>query len=194
MVELCREAQACRRSVTLEMEAGVDDGVTPLEVADRLLSGVETLTPGYLALWAPGVGTQHGLGDQGAFSADAVHKHQEFASRLLGRPVGLALHGSSGLAEHCLRSAVAAGAVKVNWSSESLLLRSQAAQEFYASHGAQLRPGHPDWKTTAMDHGVQSFVAERYRPRVVERICILGGAGRAALCLGTAVAGSKGGP
>ena len=186
IVELCREVQAFGRAVTLEMEAGVDDGVTPLDVAERLLGGVEAPASGYVYLWAPGVGTQHGLGDQGAFSADAVWRHHEFASRLLGRPVGIALHGSSGLPEAALRAAVAAGVVKVNWSSESLLIRSQATQEYYASHATQLTKGHPDWKTAAMDHGVQSFVATRYQPRVIERINVLGGAGRAGVCLAAA--------
>lgn len=179
ILELCETADQARRPITLEMEAGVDDGVTPLEVTQRLIGGVESQRPGYLALWAPGVGTQHGLGEQTAFSADAVKQHQELASQLTGRPIGIALHGSSGLPESGLRAAVAAGVVKVNWSSESLLIRSRAAQEFYASHGPQLEKSHKDWKATAMDHGVQSFVSARYVPKVVERIQILGAAGQA---------------
>jgi len=179
ILELCAEAETVRRPVTLEMEAGVDDGITSLEVAKRLIEGVESLKPGYLALWAPGVGTQHGLGEQNAFSADAVKQHQELASSLTGRHVGIALHGSSGLSEASLRAAVAAGVTKVNWSSESLFLRSRAAQEFYATCGPQLEKGHKDWKATAMDHGVQSFVCARYLPQVIERIQILGGSGHA---------------
>jgi fructose/tagatose bisphosphate aldolase len=179
ILELCSEARQAQLPVTLEMEAGVDDGITPLEVARRLIGGVEGSQPGYLALWAPGVGTQHGLGEQNAFSADAVRQHQELASTLTGRPIGIALHGSSGLSETGLRAAVAAGVTKVNWSSESLLLRSRAAQDFYASHGPQLEKGHKNWKATAMDHGVQSFVSSRYQPKVIERIQILGGAGQA---------------
>jgi len=178
IVELGREADATQRPLTLEMEAGVDDGITPLDVARRLLQGVEAVTPGYLALWAPGVGTQHGLGDQSGFSAEAVRQHQRLATEICGRPVGVALHGSSGLAVTDLQAAVEAGVVKVNWSSESLLLRSQAAQEFYASHTAQLFKHHPAWKATAMDHGVQSFVSARYLPRVVERLQVLGAVGK----------------
>lgn len=179
ILELCDESARSECPVTLEMEAGVDDGVTPLDVARRLISGVESRRPGFLALWAPGVGTQHGLGEQTAFSADAVKQHQELASTLAGRPIGIALHGSSGLSEAGLRSAVAAGVAKVNWSSESLLIRSQAARDFYATHTAQLEKGHKDWKPTAMDHGVQSFVSARYVPKVIERIRILGGSGQA---------------
>ncbi len=175
---LCRFAEEHDLPATLEMEAGVDDGVTELEETRALFGAVESRHPGYLALWAPGVGTKHGLGnDLGGFSPEAVRAHRELASELAGRPIGIALHGSSGLSEDQLRAAVDAGVSKVNWSSESLLIRSTAARDFYVSAGERLEKGHPEWKATAMDHGVQSFVSERYVPRVVERMTILGGAG-----------------
>jgi fructose/tagatose bisphosphate aldolase len=178
--QLCEIAKTHALSLTLEMEAGVDAGVTEIEVADRLLGAVEARYPGYLALWAPGVGTQHGLSDKGyPFSAEAVAAHHQRASEICGRPIGLALHGSSGLQESDLRAGVAAGVVKVNWSSESLLLRSRAAQEYYAIHTAELEKTHPKWKATAMDHGVQSFISTRYIPKVIDRIRILGGEGKA---------------
>jgi fructose-bisphosphate aldolase, class II len=177
--ELCAAASTTDRPITLEMEAGVDDGLTPLDVAERLLGGVESKAPGHVYLWAPGVGTQHGLGDQSAFDANTVAQHQQLASQLTGRPIGIALHGSSGLFEHALREAVAAGVAKVNWSSESLLLRSKTALEFYRTHTAQLEKTHPDWKNTAMDNGLQTFVSNAYIPKVVERIALLGGAGHA---------------
>lgn len=166
--------------VALEMEAGVDAGVTPVDIADALLGPVEQANPGKIALWAPGVGTQHGLSDHGyPFSPEAVASHQKRASQLCGRPIGIALHGSSGLPPEALRAGVAAGIVKVNWSSESLLIRSTAAQRFYAEHPAQLDRRHPDWKATAMDNGVQSSVSRAYVPKVIERIQILGGEGKA---------------
>lgn len=177
---LCDIAQKAGLPLTLEMEAGVDAGVTEINAADLLLGAVESRHPGYLALWAPGVGTQHGLSDIGyPFSPEAVAAHQKRASEICGRPIGLALHGSSGLRESDLRAGVAAGVVKVNWSSESLLIRSRAAQEFFSTHTSELEKTHPQWKVTAMDHGVQSFVSSRYVPKVAERIRILGGAGRA---------------
>ncbi|HEV7404321.1 MAG TPA: class II fructose-bisphosphate aldolase [Chthoniobacteraceae bacterium] len=178
--KLCEIAGDADVPLTLEMEAGVDAGVTEIEVADRLLGAVESRFPGYLALWAPGVGTQHGLSDKGyPFSPEAVARHQRRASEICGRPIGLALHGSSGLAESDLAAGVAAGVAKVNWSSESLLLRSQAAQEYYAVHTAELAKTHPRWKATAMDNGVQTFVSARYLPKVMARIRVLGGEGRA---------------
>ena len=70
---------------------------------------------------------------------------------------------------------------KVNWSSESLLIRSRAAQEYFTTHTAELEKSHKDWKATAMDNGVQSFVSTRYVPKVVERICVLNGRGKARL-------------
>jgi fructose-bisphosphate aldolase, class II len=178
---LCEVAAAARRPLTLEMEAGVDAGVTDVSVADALLGEVERRHPGVIALWAPGVGTQHGLSDRGyPFSAVAVAAHQARASEICGRPIGLALHGSSGLSAEDLRAGVAAGVTKVNWSSESLLIRSRAAQSYYATHATELEKSHPRWKQAAMDHGVQSFVAAAYVPRVLERLSILGGVGRGA--------------
>lgn len=177
--QLCEIAKEAGVPLTLEMEAGVDAGVTKIEVAERLLGAVESKHPGYLALWAPGVGTQHGLSEKGyPFSVEAVAKHQKRASEICGRPVGLALHGSSGLKESDLRAGVAAGVAKVNWSSESLLIRSQAAQEYFATHAAELEKTHKSWKAAAMDNGVQSFVAARYVRKVAERIRILGGEGK----------------
>ena len=165
---------------TFEMEAGVDDGLTPLDVTDRLLGAIEARHPGKLALWAPGVGTQHGFSDSGfpAFSAEHIAAQRERARSLTGRDIGIALHGSSGLSRESLQAAVAAGVAKVNWSSESLLIRSQAAREFYATFGENIEAGQPKFKTTAMDNGVQSFVAKKYIGRVLERMRVLGGSGK----------------
>ncbi len=175
--EVAREAGV---PLTLEMEAGVDDGVTELEVADRLLGAVEAAHPGILTLWAPGVGTRHGLSDAGyPFSPEAVNRHRQRASEICGRPIGIALHGSSGLPESALREGVAAGVTKVNWSSESLLIRSRAAREYYATKADELEKSHRAWKAHAMDHGVQSYIADRYVDLVAARIQVLGGAGRA---------------
>jgi fructose-bisphosphate aldolase class II len=184
---LCGQAAAGNRPLTLEMEAGVDAGVSPVAECDALFGVAERNHPGYLALWAPGVGTQHGLGTDGypTFSPEAVAAHQQRASVLAGRPIGIALHGSSGLPADRLQAAVRAGVAKVNWSSESLLLRSRAAQEFFSTHVAQLEQSHKDWKNTAMDNGLQAFVASRYVPRVAERISLLGGAGQGAAFLRT---------
>lgn len=173
--ELCRHAESLGTEVTLEMEAGVDDGLTSDEITHRLLGTVEKRHPGKIGLWAPGLGTQHGLSDKGypAFSAEAVSRQRKLAREITGRDIGLALHGSSGLDAKSLRAAVREGVVKVNWSSESLLIRSQAALEFYDSHRPQMDKKHPDWKKTVMDNGVQAFVTDRYLPRVIERIKLL---------------------
>jgi fructose/tagatose bisphosphate aldolase len=178
--ELCRIADEADTPVTLEMEAGVDDGLTPLDVTDRLLGGVEARYSGRVWLWAPGVGTRHGLSDTGypAFSPDAVGRQRERARQITGREIGIALHGSSGLAEASLRDAVAAGVVKVNWSSESLAIRAHAAREYYLAHADQLEPAHAQFKARAMDNGVQSYISARYLPTIAQRIELLGGRGR----------------
>lgn len=182
LIALCEVARDAGVPAVLEMEAGVDAGVTEIEVADRLIAAVEKAHPGYLALWAPGVGTQHGLSDKGyPFSADAVARHQKRASEICGRPIGIALHGSSGLAPEDLKAAVESGVAKVNWSSESLLIRSKAAADFYATHTAELEKSHPSWKVTAMDNGLQSHISKAYLPKVIERIRLLNGEGKGSL-------------
>ncbi len=182
---LCETARDAGVDATLEMEAGVDDGVTSLDEARALFGAAESANPGYLALWAPGVGTKHGLGSAGGFEPEAVARHQTLASELAGRPIGIALHGSSGLNTAQLKAAVAAGVSKVNWSSESLLIRSGAALEFYQDHQEQLTKGHANFKETAMDNGVQSSVSAVYVPRVIERLKALGSDGKAPSFMGT---------
>jgi fructose-bisphosphate aldolase, class II len=176
---LCRAAEAGNRPLTFEMEAGVDDGLTPPEVTRRLLSGVEESHPGRIWLWAPGLGTQHGFSTEGypTFSAENVAAQRTLAQEITGREIGIALHGSSGLAPERLREAVEAGVVKVNWSSESLALRSSLAARYYADNADKLQRTHPLFKVTAMDNGVQNYVAASYLPVVQERIELLGGAG-----------------
>jgi fructose/tagatose bisphosphate aldolase len=177
---LCSTAASRGVPLTLEMEAGVDSGVSKLSDCDQIFGSAERNHPGYLALWAPGVGTQHGLSSGGypTFDPEAVRAHQKRASELAGRTIGIALHGSSGLPETSLRAAVQAGAAKVNWSSESLLLRSLAAKQFYETHSKQLEKDHVQWKATAMDDGLQTFVSARYVPKVEQRISLLGGSGQ----------------
>lgn len=184
---LCTIAASRDLPLTLEMEAGVDAGVTPLEDCDALFGVAEKNHPGYLALWAPGVGTQHGLGTDGypTFRPTAVAAHQLRATALAGRPIGIALHGSSGLPAASLQAAVQAGVVKVNWSSESLLLRSRAAQGYYATHADALHQSHPAWKATAMDNGVQQAIATTYVPKVMERLMLLGSGGHGAAFVAT---------
>ena len=178
MVHLCEFAVSRQLPAALEIEAGVDDGVTALTEAELLFGTVEKRHPGYLALWAPGVGTQHGLNmDCDAFNPTAVAEHRDLVSKIAGRPIGIALHGSSGLTNEQLGKAVAAGVAKVNWSSESLLLRSNAARDYYRDNAEMLEKGHSSFKAAAMDNGVQCFVSERYLPKVRQRIAVLNGSG-----------------
>jgi fructose-bisphosphate aldolase class II len=181
ILALCKVASDAGAGATLEMEAGVDDGLTTSETAKRLLGSVEDRAPGMVWLWAPGLGTRHGLQESSypEFSVEAVGTQRQLAKEITGRDIGLALHGSSGLSEEKLREAAKAGVVKVNWSSESLLIRSRAAAEYYRTKEKQLQPQNAGFKAAAMDNGVQSFVSEHYLPRVIDRIALLGGAGRA---------------
>ncbi len=181
ILALCRTAALSNRAITLEMETGVDDGITPLEVTERLLAPIEREFPGSIFLWAPGVGTQHGFSETGfpEFSSEAITQQRNFVKNLIGRDVGLALHGSSGLPNADLQRAVQVGVIKVNWSSESLEIRSHLARDYYSQFGMQLERSHPKFKETAMDNGLQQFVAAGYVPKVAARIALLGGTNQA---------------
>jgi fructose-bisphosphate aldolase, class II len=177
LIEIANEAGV---TITLEMESAVDDGITPEDESRRLLSAVEEKYPGHIYLWAPGVGTQHGFtSDDGysGFSPSTVEKNVKLIREITGRDFGIALHGSTGLSTDKLAAAAKAGVTKVNWSSESLFVRSSAAREFYLNHEAQFERKHKDWKNTVIDNGVNSYVSKAYIPVVIDRIKLLGGEG-----------------
>ena len=182
MLQLCQLAEEAGVDVTLEMESAVDDRITPPDETERLIGAVEAKYPGKIALWAPGVGTQHGFtSDDGysGFQTKTIENNVRLLLQLTGRNIGIALHGSTGLSAEKLSAAAKCGVTKVNWSSESLYLRSTAAQQYYQENADKLERKHPDWKNTVMDNGVSGFVSERYVPKVVERMKLLGGEGRA---------------
>ena len=54
LCQLCEFARQNNIAATLEMEAGVDDGVTELDETRTLFGQVEERHPGYLALWGSG--------------------------------------------------------------------------------------------------------------------------------------------
>lgn len=182
MLELCRFADEMGVDVALEMESAVDDRITPPEETIKLIGSVEKEYPGKIALWAPGVGTQHGFtSDDGysGFQPKVVENNVRLLKEITGRNIGIALHGSTGLSKEKLSEASRCGVVKVNWSSESLFTRSMAAKKYYENHEAQLDRKHKDWKNTAMDNGVSAFVSNLYQPVVRERMETLGCTGKA---------------
>jgi fructose-bisphosphate aldolase class II len=167
-------------SATFEMEDAVDDDYTTIETANHLVGSVESRFPGSICLWAPALGTHHGL-TQGArtFDPDLAVKHVENLKKLTGRDIGLALHGTSGLDEQALLNGVRAGVVKINWSSELLHLRATAGLEYFRGKVAAAEPGKGDWKNTVMDNGSQTHIGQVCIPVIKKRIELLGGEGRA---------------
>ncbi len=182
---LIEHAQAHQLPVTCEMEAGVDDGITDIAVIERLVTGLDRRHPGYLALFAPGIGSQHGFNAAGfpTFSPTAVAVAKSCIEQICGRTMGIALHGSTGLSEQQISNAVAAGVTKVNWSSESLLIRATAMRDYWISNGNKISPSDSAFKVTAMDNGVQSAVSRTYIPVVHQRLLTLGSVGQGPRCL-----------
>ena len=187
MLQLCQFAEEAGVDVTLEMESAVDDRITPAEETKKLIGAVEAQFPGKIALWAPGVGTQHGFtSDDGyaGFQTKTIEDNVRLLQQITGRNIGIALHGSTGLPNEKLSAAAKCGVTKVNWSSESLYLRSMAAKQYYQLFADKLERKHPEWKNTAMDNGVATFVSAMYVQRVVERMMVLGGEGMAGRAFG----------
>jgi fructose-bisphosphate aldolase, class II len=180
--ELCKIANEMGVTVTLEMESAVDDGITPFDESERLLGAVEERYPDHIYLWAPGVGTQHGFtSDDGysGFNPKVVEDNVKLIRRITGREFGLALHGSTGLSQDKLTAASKAGVTKVNWSSESLYIRSMAAKEYYSVFEEKFERKHKEWKNTVMDNGVNAYISKAYIPKVIERFEVLGSVGMA---------------
>lgn len=182
---ICKLAQYAKENgveVTLEMESAVDDRITPPEETEKLIGTVEKKHPGSIALWAPGVGTQHGFTSNDGYSGfnpKVIEDNVTLLKKITGRNIGIALHGSTGLSEEKLSAAAKAGVTKVNWSSESLYVRSQAAKEYIESHAEKFDKKHKEWKNTVMDNGINAYIAKKYIPVVKHRIEVLGGNGMA---------------
>lgn len=178
---LIETSKECGRPVTLEMEAGLDRGYTHPEEVEVLVMGVEKIHPGYLALFAPGLGNRHGYSADGYpdFRPENVGENARLLERLTGRKIGVVLHGSSGLADEQIKQAVASGLTKMNWSTMGTIIRSSAASEYYETHREQMRPDRPDFKKYAMDNGVGRYISARYVPVIKKLITLLGSAGKA---------------
>ena len=178
MLSLCAIAQESEVEVTLEMESAVDDRITSAEETKQLLGSVEIRFPDHIHLWAPGVGTKHGFGHDMDFDPKNIENQRKLTKEITGREIGIALHGSTGMSTQDLTGAAKAGVVKVNWSTESLLIRSEAARDYYSQED-KFEKYHPDWKNTVMDNGINTYISRIYVPKVQEKIKVLNGEGKA---------------
>lgn len=178
---LIETSKECGRDITLEMEAGLDGGLTTPEEAEALVMGVESKYPGYIAMFAPGLGNQHGFSKDGypGFTADNISQSSNQMKELTGRNIGIVLHGSSGLSHDQVREAVACGLTKMNWSTDGIIVRSAAALEYYKKYEKELTPGQAEFKERAMDNGQGQYVSESFVPVVKKMIDLLNGTGTA---------------
>jgi fructose-bisphosphate aldolase, class II len=179
--KIIEASKACGREINLEMEAGVDNGLTSDEEVEALIMGVEKVHPGYISLFAPGLGNQHGFSEGGypGFSPENITKAAALLKKLTGRPIGVVLHGASGLNDDQVREAVACGLTKMNWSTDGLIARSSKALEYYHKFEKELVPGHAEFKDKAMDNGPGQYVSESLVPLLEQKLDLLNATGMA---------------
>ena len=180
LCSLIEASEAAGKPVTLEMEAGLDGGLTTEDETRELVMGVEEKHPGYLALFAPGLGNRHGYSKDGypGFKPENVSASAAFVKTLTGREIGIVLHGSSGLSDDQVRAAVVNGLTKMNWSTSGLIIRSGAAKEYYAVNADKIVPGQPEFKDLAMDNGQGAYVSQRFVPELKKLFTLLGSEGK----------------
>ncbi len=180
LCSLIEASEAAGKPVTLEMEAGLDGGLTTEDETRELVMGVEENHPGYVVLFAPGLGNRHGYSKDGypGFKPENVSASAALVKELTGRDIGIVLHGSSGLSDHQVQSAVANGLTKMNWSTSGLIIRSGAAKEYYAVNADKIVPGHPEFKDLAMDSGQGSYVSRRFVPELKKLFSLLRSEGK----------------
>ena len=180
LCSLIEASEAAGKPVTLEMEAGLDGGLTTEDETRELVMGVEEKHPGYVVLFAPGLGNRHGYSKDGypGFKPENVSASAALVKELTGRDMGIVLHGSSGLSDQQVRSAVANGLTKMNWSTSGLIIRSGAAKEYYAVKADKIVPGQPEFKDLAMDNGQGTYVSRRFVPELKKLFTLLGSEGK----------------
>ena len=173
VIDVGKRAAGLGLPLSFEVEPGIEELPTVPADAVAMLSQIERETPGIVDLFAPAVGTVHGQTQQGAnvgFDAELVGDVAKAVSDALGRPVGMALHGSSGLSDAQLSDAVRNGVIKINTCTLLLGIRARANHAYFNEHVAEIQVGHSAMKETSKDTTVDSAVSQALAPALVGRM------------------------
>lgn len=186
IIRVGRHAAGLGVPLSFEVEPGIEDKPTIPQEAVTMLTAIESETPGVVDLFAPAVGTIHGQTTQGAnvgFDANLVGDVAKAVSDALGRPIGMALHGSSGLSDRQLAEAVQNGVIKINTCTLLLGVRARAMHTYFNEHVEQIQVEHMAMKETSKDTTVDTVVSETLVAVLVDRMktSLAAGHGKAAL-------------
>jgi fructose-bisphosphate aldolase class II len=166
--------------LVFEVEPGIEDEPTEPEEAAALVAAIEKEAPGIIHLFAPAVGTRHGdttRSGRSTFDADRVAKVKAAVEEVTGRPVGMALHGSSGLNDEQLRASVENGVTKINTCTFFLGARARAKYDYLVKNHDRIQMGHKDMKEASKDPTIDTAVSEVMVPLIAERMKVSNAAG-----------------
>ena len=173
VIDVGRKAAGLGVPLSFEVEPGIEEEPTVPADAVAMLQQIERETPAVVDLFAPAVGTVHGQTAQGAnvgFDATLVGEVASALAEALGRPIGMALHGSSGLSDAQLSDAVRHGVIKINTCTLLLGIRARANHAYFTDHVAEIQAGHRSMKEVSKDTTVDSAVSEALVPVLVNRM------------------------
>jgi len=189
-----RRAAGMGIPLSFEVEPGIEDEPTRPADALAMLQAIEDDVPGIVDLFAPAVGTIHGQtarGENTGFNAALVGQVADALRQSLGRPIGIALHGSSGLSDAQLAASVQQGVVKINTCTLLLGARARAMQAYFNAHAAQIQAGHKDMKEMSKDTTVDSAVSAAIVPIIVDRMAVSNSAGQGKKALAYVLSGES---
>lgn len=180
VVSVGRRAAGLGIPLSFEVEPGIEDEPTEPAEAVSMVKAIEAEVPGIVDLFAPAVGTIHGQTAKGVnvtFNANLVGEVASALREALGRPIGIALHGSSGLSDEQLAAAVQQGVVKINTATMLYGARARAMHAYFNAHVEQIQEGHKAMKETSKDPTVDSAVSQVMVPLLVARMKVSNAAG-----------------
>lgn len=194
VIRVGRHAAGLGIPLSFEVEPGIEEEPTTPDEAVAMLSAIESAVPGIVDLFAPAVGTVHGQTMKGAnvgFDVQIVSRVGRALEQALGRPIGIALHGSSGMSDEQLAAAVQHGVIKINTCTLLLGARARAMCEYFTAHYDQIQEGHTAMKETSKDTTVDTAVSQSMVPILVDRMKVSNAAGHGARALQYVLSGEN---
>ncbi len=180
VLEVAKVAKEVGFDLVFEVEPGIEDEPTEPEEAVALFEAIEKEAPGAVHLFAPAVGTKHGdttRSGRSTFDVDRIARVKAALEGVAKRPIGIALHGSSGLNNEQLSEAVKAGVTKINTCTFFLGARARAMYKYLDDNKDKIQMGHKDMKETSKDPSLDAAVSKTMIPIIVDRMKVSNAAG-----------------